>query len=144
MSDEERRSENKDYGERISSMETQVKNQGVAIGDFISETRKNIDSLFSGMDRVVDKIGQSQSTNWSQVGVMFSLAGMVGAFLYIAFIQPLQETQKNVIHILEKNSDDALWVERDLIDKIHKNELNLVKLRFQGRYRDESQKDPQY
>ena len=76
---EERRISN--FEGRMARLETTVVNQGQLIQDFIQETKKNTDTLFNSMDRMVKEVGDSKSTNWNQVGVMLSLAGMVGAFI---------------------------------------------------------------
>ena len=139
---EERRISN--FEGRMARLETTVVNQGQMVQDFIQETKKNTDTLFNAMDRMVKEVGDSKSTNWNQVGVMLSLAGMVGAFLFVAFIQPLKDRQEAMIKAMEKQSDIIGFVERDLTDQIHELEVEALKQQIRdkdprgpGRWKDD-------
>lgn len=106
---------------RMSSLETDVRNQGKVLGDFIQESRKTTGELFDGINRLSDSINGQRATNWQQLGVMFSLAGSVGAFIYMAFVAPLQEGQRRTAEDLKESQKCHL----ELLEKIHQNELEI-------------------
>ena len=66
---------------RMSSLETDVRNQGKVLGDFIQESRKTTGELFDGINRLSDSINGQRATNWQQLGVM--LIGQRGGWFHL-------------------------------------------------------------
>lgn len=106
---------------RMSSLETDVRNQGKVLGDFIQESRKTTGELFDGINRLSDSINGQRATNWQQLGVMFSIASAVAGFIYMAFVAPLQEGQRKAQEDIEKGKNYQLI----LLERIHQNELEI-------------------
>lgn len=106
---------------RMSSLETDVRNQGKVLGDFIQESRKTTGELFDGINRLSDSINGQRATNWQQLGVMFSLASAVGGFIYMAFVAPLQEGQRKAQEDMERVQAAQI----QLLERVHQNELEI-------------------
>lgn len=106
---------------RMSSLETDVRNQGKVLGDFIQESRKTTGELFDGINRLSDSINGQRATNWQQLGVMFSLASAVGGFIYMAFVAPLQAGQRKSQEDMER----AQAAQIQLLERVHQNELEI-------------------
>ena len=106
---------------RMSSLETDVRNQGKVLGDFIQESRKTTGELFDGINRLSDSINGQRATNWQQLGVMFSIASAVAGFIYMAFVAPLQSGQQKAQEDIEKGKNYQLI----LLERIHQNELEI-------------------
>lgn len=104
---------------RMSSLETDVRNQGKVLGDFIQESRKTTGELFDGINRLSDSINGQRATNWQQWGVMLSLASAVGGFIYMAFVAPLQEGQRKAQEDMERVQAAQI----QLLERVHQNEL---------------------
>ena len=105
----------------MSSLETDVRNQGKVLGDFIQESRKTTGELFDGINRLSDSINGQRATNWQQLGVMFSLASAVGGFIYMAFVAPLQEGQRKAQEDMERVQAAQI----QLLERVHQNELEI-------------------
>lgn len=106
---------------RMSSLETDVRNQGKVLGDFIQESRKTTGELFDGINRLSDAINGQRATNWQQLGVMLSLASAVGGFIYMAFVAPLQEGQRKSQEDMERVQAAQI----QLLERVHQNELEI-------------------
>lgn len=106
---------------RMSSLETDVRNQGKVLGDFIQESRKTTGELFDGINRLSDAINGQRATNWQQLGVMFSIASAVAGFVYMAFVAPLQEGQRKTQEDMER----AQAAQLQLLERVHLNELEI-------------------
>ena len=106
---------------RMSSLETDVRNQGKVLGDFIQESRKTTGELFDGINRLSDSINGQRATNWQQLGVMLSLASAVGGFIYMAFVAPLQEGQRKAQEDMERVQAAQI----QLLERVHHNELEI-------------------
>lgn len=106
---------------RMSSLETDVRNQGKVLGDFIQESRKTTGELFDGINRLSDSINGQRATNWQQWGVMLSLASAVGGFIYMAFVAPLQEGQRKAQEDMERVQAAQI----QLLERVHQNELEI-------------------
>ena len=106
---------------RMSSLETDVRNQGKVLGDFIQESRKTTGELFDGINRLSDAINGQRATNWQQLGVMLSLASAVGGFIYMAFVAPLQEGQRKAQEDMERVQAAQI----QLLERVHQNELEI-------------------
>lgn len=101
---------------RVASLETAVQNQGKILDDFVRESRSSQDSLFSAVRKLSDTVSQGRATNWQQLGVMLSMVSLAAAFLFAAFIRPMQETQDRARENQEKT-----------LEKLHAQELELCK-----------------
>lgn len=106
---------------RMSSLETDVRNQGKVLGDFIQESRKTTGELFDGINRLSDSINGQRTTNWQQLGVMFSIASAVAGFVYMAFVAPLQEGQRKAQEDMERVQAAQI----QLLERVHQNELEI-------------------
>ena len=106
---------------RMSSLETDVRNQGKVLGDFIQESRKTTGELFDGINRLSDSINGQRATNWQQLGVMFSIASAVAGFIYMAFVAPLQEGQRKAQEDMERVQAAQI----QLLERVHQNELEI-------------------
>lgn len=106
---------------RMSSLETDVRNQGKVLGDFIQESRKTTGELFDGINRLSDSINGQRATNWQQLGVMLSLASAVGGFIYMAFVAPLQAGQQKAQEDMERVQASQI----QLLERVHQNELEI-------------------
>lgn len=106
---------------RFATIEATFKNQGRLLEDFIQETRKTTNDLFNGLNRLSDIVSAHKSTNWQQLGVMFSIASAVAGFVYMAFVAPLQDGQRKVQEDIEKGKNYQLI----LLERIHQNELDI-------------------
>lgn len=106
---------------RMSSLETDVRNQGKVLGDFIQESRKTTGELFDGINRLSDAINGQRATNWQQLGVMLSIASAVAGFVYMAFVAPLQEGQRKTQEDMER----AQAAQIQLLERVHQNELEI-------------------
>jgi len=107
----------------MSSLEVQVQGQGKILGDFIQESRKTTEDLFNGLNRISVAVEKGKATDWQQLGVLFSLVSLAGGFIYVAFIAPIQETQKRTLDQLQVNQAQAREVELRSLEKTHQNEL---------------------
>ena len=106
---------------RMSSLETDVRNQGKVLGDFIQESRKTTGELFDGINRLSDSINGQRATNWQQLGVMFSIASAVAGFVYMAFVAPLQGGQQKTQEDMERAQAGQI----QLLERVHQNELEI-------------------
>ena len=106
---------------RMSSLETDVRNQGKVLGDFIQESRKTTGELFDGINRLSDSINGQRATNWQQLGVMLSLASAVGGFIYMAFVAPLQAGQQKAQEDMERVQAAQI----QFLERVHQNELEI-------------------
>ena len=106
---------------RMSSLETDVRNQGKVLGDFIQESRKTTGELFDVINRLSDSINGQRATNWKQLGVMLSLASAVGGFIYMAFVAPLQAGQQKAQEDMERVQAAQI----QLLERVHLNELEI-------------------
>lgn len=106
---------------RMSSLETDVRNQGKVLGDFIQESRKTTGELFDGINRLSDSINGQRATNWQQLGVMFSIASAVAGFIYMAFVAPLQEGQRKAQEDMER----VQAAQVQFLERVHQNELEI-------------------
>lgn len=106
---------------RMASLETDVRNQGKVLGDFIQESRKTTGELFDGINRLSDSINGQRATNWQQLGVMFSIASAVAGFVYMAFVAPLQEGQRKAQEDMERVQAAQI----QFLERVHQNELEI-------------------
>jgi hypothetical protein len=106
---------------RMSSLETDVRNQGKVLGEFIQESRKTTSELFNGLNRLSDAISGQRATNWQQLGVMLTLASAVGGFIYVAFVAPLQAGQRKALEDMDRVQDAQI----QLLERVHQNQLEI-------------------
>ena len=106
---------------RFATIEATFKNQGRLLEDFIQETRKTTNDLFNGLNRLSDIVSAHKSTNWQQLGVMFSIASAVAGFIYMAFVAPLQAGQRKAQEDMERVQAAQI----QLLERVHQNELEI-------------------